>query len=86
MISLFFIRTDGVIECWHATIADQFRKVDLDLELVYRFVDELSPILQNRTKTLSINYPAEKIDVNRFIGVVDQFIDNVRLATSNLDS
>jgi hypothetical protein len=85
IISLFFIRTDGVIECWHATIKDQFTKVGLDTEWVDRFVKELSPILQKRTKSLSINNQAEKVDAARFISVVDQFIENVIHAESKIE-
>lgn len=76
-ISLFFIRTDGVIECWHATISDQLKKGGLDVSLKEAYVQELSAILKHRTKTLSISYPLKKVDVNRLITVVDRFIDNL---------
>lgn len=76
-ISLFFIRTDGVIECWHSTIAEQLGKAGLARELLDEYLQELKPMLKQRTKSLSIYSPAKDVDVDALILVVDRFIDRI---------
>lgn len=85
-ISLFFIRTDGVIECWHKTIADQFVKAELDNGLLDSYVQDLTNILHNRTETQSIYDSAENINEGEFIGAVVKFIDSILRAVSDIGS
>jgi hypothetical protein len=76
-ISLFFIRTDGVVECWPAVISSQLEKAGLPQEVSESYFRNLGAILPTRTKTLSISYPASQVDAARFIQVVDSFIDQI---------
>ena len=76
-ISLFFIRTDGVIECWHGTIDLQLSRGGLEKQLLDDYVNDLDPILKHRTKQWSINYPLIKVDVDALIVVIDRFIQKL---------
>lgn len=76
-VSLFFVRTDGIVECWPPTISGQLTKVGLDKNLMDVFVRELQEILKHSTKKLAVNYPLNKVDVDAFITVFDRFIDGL---------
>jgi hypothetical protein len=76
-ISLFFIRTDGVIESWVGTIASQLESAGLDKSLLETYQHDLAPLLRAKTKSLSISSPADKVDPDKFIEVVERFIHSV---------
>jgi hypothetical protein len=79
-ISLFIIRTDGVIECWRTTVGDQLENGGLNRELMIEYVSDLKPMLNQKTKSLSIYSSAKDVDVEAFKLVVDRFIDRVKWA------
>ena len=80
-ISLFFIRTDGVIECWRSTIRQQLERAGLDRVIHEDYVRDLTPMLRQQTKSLSIYAPAKNVDVDAFMQAVDRFIDRIMQAS-----
>lgn len=72
-ISLFLIRTDGIIECWHTTIPEQLKNGGLDGKIADSYVSDMSRLLTSRTKSLSIYQTADKVDIDAFIAAVDRF-------------
>lgn len=74
-ISVFFIDTTGKVECWSKTILGQVENAGIQRTIGEQYVEDVSKILKNRTKTLSNSYPANKIDLQKFLTVVDTFID-----------
>ena len=83
-ISLFFIRTDGVIECWRQTIGEQLVKAGLSTTLLDSLVQDLTPILRNHTKKLSMNFPAKKVDQQAFINAIEKFIESILRAEASI--
>lgn len=79
-ISLFFIRTDGVIECWPDTIGSQLVKAGLDRDLVKPYDKDLERVLGRRTKRLSILSPVQSIQIDDFLQAVDKFVQAVLAA------
>jgi hypothetical protein len=79
-ISLFIIRTVGVIECWHTTVGDQLDNGGLNRELMMDYVSDLKPMLNQQTKSLSIYPLAKDVDVEAFKLAIDRLIDRVMQA------
>jgi hypothetical protein len=76
-LSLFFIDTNGILTCWPETILAQLQNAGLDQALGRTYINDLSGLLARRSKKLSIFEQIEKVDVDTFITVVDEFIGNV---------
>lgn len=76
-LSLFFIDTNGILTCWPETILAQLQNAGLDQTLGSVYIDGLSRLLGRRSKKLSIFEQIEKVDIDEFITVVDEFIGNV---------
>ncbi len=76
-LSLFFIDTNGILTCWPETILTQLQNAGLDQTLGSVYIDGLSRLLGRRSKKLSIFEQIEKVDVDEFITVVDEFIGDV---------
>lgn len=79
-ITLFFIRTDGIIDCWHISIADQLARCGLDRVMADDYARKLFQVLKSRTRKLSIYGSARDINREEFYTVVDAFIDQVKNA------
>lgn len=76
-LSMFFIRTDGVIECWPKTIKDQFERYELDKKVMKTFLDNMRRILSNSRGINSIFQHSKDIDEDEFISIIDAFIDDL---------
>lgn len=76
-LSLFFISTNGILECWPATLIAQVETAGLDRAYAEAYVRKLQPILRRSSRTMSISYPVDQIDVPAFLAVVDEFARTV---------
>jgi hypothetical protein len=85
-LSLFFINTDGKLVCWPSTILVQLENAGLDQNLGTEYEAELSKLLKKKSKSLSIHYPVENVDVNVFISTVDNFIQRVLKAQTTIEN
>jgi len=76
-LSLFFINTDGLLESWCSAVIRQLESAGLERGFGERYRDELSRLLKEKRKTLSIYDPVVKVNVEEFIKIVDGFIEKV---------
>lgn len=85
-LSLFFINTDGKLVCWPSTILVQLENAGLDQNLGTEYEAELSKLLKQKSKSLSIHYPVENVNVDVFISTVDNFIQRVLKAQTTIEN
>lgn len=76
-ISLFFINTSGILECWYKDVCNQLENAGLDRALGEEYRAQLSSLLKHKRGILSIYTQVDQVDVNAFIQIVDQFIEKV---------
>lgn len=82
-VSLFFISTDGKLNCWTTTILDQLSNAGIDERLGNEYQSALSSILKHTGKSLAIYESIDTVNIEKFLEVVDQFVDNVLKAASS---
>lgn len=76
-LSMFFIRTDGVIQCWPKTIEEQFDRFELDKKIMDAFLDNMRRILPIKKGRYSIYQYAKDIDTDEFFSIIDEFIEDL---------
>jgi len=76
-LSMFFIRTDGVIECWPKTIGEQFERFELDKKIMSTFLDNMRNILPKSKGKYSIYQHSNEINPEEFIAIIDAFIEDL---------
>lgn len=81
-ISLFFISTDGKLNCWTTTILEQLTNAGIDGRLGNEYQAALSSILKHHGKSLAIYESIDRVKIDEFIEVVDQFVDKLLQAAA----
>jgi hypothetical protein len=76
-LSLFYISTDGSLNCWVSTLIGQLENAGLDREMGVEYEKKLSQFLTRRTSSLSIYSPVDKVNIQAFVAVVDDFIGKI---------
>lgn len=76
-LSLFYINTDGSLNCWASTLISQLENAGLNRELGVEYEKKLSKFLNRKAGSLSIYSPVDRVDVEAFIAVVDDFIGKI---------
>jgi len=76
-LSMFFISTDGVIECWPKTINEQFERYELDKKVMNTFIDNMRTTLTIRKGKNSILQRTKDINADKFISIIDSFIEDL---------
>jgi hypothetical protein len=79
-LSLFYISTDGSLNCWASTLIGQLENAGLDRELGVEYEKKLSQFLARRSGSLSIYSPVDRVDADAFVAVVDDFISKIMKA------
>lgn len=74
-LSLFFINTNGLLECWSQQVMLQLENAGLDPSLGVRYRQALSKLLTHKRKEFSIYAALDKVDVSAFITIVKEFMD-----------
>jgi hypothetical protein len=76
-LSMFFIRTNGVIECWPMTIDNQFERFELDKKVMKTFLENMRRILPNSKGVNSIFQHTKDIDTDEFFSIIDELIEDL---------
>ena len=79
--STFYVNQNGQLGVWPQTIASQLEKAGLDRRLAEDYGNEMRKVLKMPERRVELSCPVNKVNLDLFKSVVDDFIEKVQLAT-----